>query len=332
MGTTSAQGAAVRLVVGIGDIHGRFHRLEGWLDALEQARGRRVDLALAVGDVEAFRLADDHRRKAAKRAMPAEFAEYADGVRRMPRPLAFIGGNNEDFETLHALPEGGPLAPGVDYLGRAGSRQLAGLHVAYLSGIYAPRFFEQPLALPVSRETRKQAGYFRRDEVERVRALRDVDVLLVHEWPRGLVGRAPAAPPPSAARGRPSSADGAREAAGGPAGAPGAPGAGMGAGMPSPWMGNAVTRGLVEAVRPQWLLCGHSHRAFAASLPLPGGGATRVACLDQAARPDGCLFWLEVEGRRTLRAGWGVSGEVCWEEGAPWDRSRAPEARPSEAG
>ena len=89
------------LVAGVGDIHGRFHRVEAWLDALEEARRRPVDLVLAVGDVEAFRLADDHRRKAAKRGMPAEFAVYADGVRAMKRPLYFIGGNNEDFEALH---------------------------------------------------------------------------------------------------------------------------------------------------------------------------------------------------------------------------------------
>lgn len=294
---TSAQGEGVRLVVGIGDIHGRFHRLEGWLEALEAARGRRVEQAFAVGDVEAFRHADDHRRKAAKRGMPAEFAEYADGARRMARPLAFIGGNNEDFETLHTMPDGGQLAPDVVYLGRAGVRELAGLRVAYLSGIHAPRFFDQPLAVPASRDTRKQAGYFRREEVERVRAARDVDLLLVHEWPRSLAGRV----------------------------APGTPGA------PSPWMGNPITRGVVDAVRPAWLLCGHSHRPFAAGLPLPGGGETRVACLDQAARPEGCLFWLELEGRRAVRAGWGTSGEVAWEEGRPWDTRCAPVPVPAGA-
>ena len=99
------------LVAGVGDIHGRFHRVEAWMDALEAARGRPVDMVLAVGDVEAFRHADDHRRKTAKRGMPAEFAEYADGLRRMKRPLYFIGGNNEDFEALHDSPQGFELAP-----------------------------------------------------------------------------------------------------------------------------------------------------------------------------------------------------------------------------
>ena len=71
--------ASKLLIVGVGDIHGRFQRVEQWLAQLEEARGRPVDLVFAVGDVEAFTQSEDHRRKAAKRGMPAEFAEYAAG-------------------------------------------------------------------------------------------------------------------------------------------------------------------------------------------------------------------------------------------------------------
>jgi Icc-related predicted phosphoesterase len=278
------------LVAGVGDIHGRFRRVEAWLDALAEARGRPVDMVLAVGDVEAFRHADDHRRKAAKRAMPAEFAEYADGVREMKRPLYFIGGNNEDFEALHDSPDGLQLAPNVHYLGRAGLKELHGLRVGYLSGIHAPRFYEQPLKRPRSLDTAKQAGYFRAPEVEKVAALRDMDLLLVHEWPRGLPQRAQEreVPPP-------------------------------GRTLPSYWIGNPITRRLVETVHPRWVLCGHSHRAFAVTL---GGNTarppTRVACLDQAARPEEAVFWMEFRGREAVCAGWGISGEVSWRAGQPW--------------
>jgi predicted phosphodiesterase len=293
------------LVVGVGDIHGRFHRVETWLDALESARGRPVDMVLAVGDVEAFRRADDHRRKAAKRAMPAEFAEYADGLRQVKRPLYFIGGNNEDFEALHDAPEGFDLAPNVHYLGRAGLREVKGLRLAYLSGIHAPRFFEQPLKRPSSLDSAKQAGYFRASEVERVGQARDVDLLLVHEWPRGLPQRAR---DEGIASTRP---------------------------LPSYWIGNPITRRLVDGMHPKWVLCGHSHKAFAVTL---GGGAeggrppTRVACLDQAARPDEAVFWLEFEGREAVRAGWGISGAVAWRAGEPWNLTTLPPLEPSPEG
>ena len=290
------------LIAAVGDIHGRFHRVETWLEALEAAHGRPVDLVLAVGDVEAFRRPDDHRRKAAKRTMPAEFAEYADGSRRVRRPLYFIGGNNEDFEALHDAPQGFELAPDVHYLGRAGLRELFGLRVGYLSGIHAPRFFEQPLQRPRTLDTAKQAGYFRAPEVERVSALRDVDILLVHEWPRGLVPRL-------------------REGEQPPGGRP----------LPSSWVGNPITRRVIEAVRPQWVLCGHSHRAFAATVN--GGGAqavTRIACLDQAARPEEALLWLEWEGRRALRAGWGTSATPAWEAGSRWSLDSLPQRAESQ--
>jgi lariat debranching enzyme len=173
---------------------------------------------------------------------------------------------------------------------------VAGLRVAYLSGIYAPRFFEQPLLAPRTADKRKQAGYFRAAEAQRVAALRDVDLLLVHEWPRGLVSRARQDAPPLP---RP---------------------------PPSSWVGNPITRRLVEAVQPPWVLCGHSHRAFAATLGSPSTRLTRVACLDQAARPDESLLWLEYAGRVPQRAGWGTSGQVAWTADAPWGLASLPPA------
>lgn len=266
------------------------------MDALEAARGRPVDVVLAVGDVEAFRRPDDHRRKTAKRGMPAEFAEYADGQRRMKRPLYFIGGNNEDFEALHDMPQGMELAPNVHYLGRAGQCTLRGLRLAYLSGIHAPRFYEQPLKRPTSLDTAKQAGYFRTPEVEGISGLRDIDIFLVHEWPRGIVQRA-----------RDEALTSPRP-------------------LPSYWIGNPITRRLVDTVRPRWVLCGHSHKAFAVSLGGEGGRPpTRIACLDQATRPDEAVFWLEYEGREAVRGGWGVSGQVAWKAGERWNLMRLPE-------
>ncbi|HZH03458.1 MAG TPA: hypothetical protein VEY30_06715, partial [Myxococcaceae bacterium] len=171
--------------------------------------------------------ADDHRRKAAKRTLPAEFAEYAQGVRHFPRPLYFIGGNNEDFASLDGMPDGGTLAPNVHYLGRAGTVDREGLAIAYLSGIYAPRFIDAPLEPPTSAVKAKQAGYFRTSDLERLRGASRADLMLLHEWPRGLVRRVQGGLKLRAHR--------------------------------FPWIGNPVVREGVARIRPSWLFCGHSH-------------------------------------------------------------------------
>lgn len=293
-----AERSGTLLVAGIGDIHGRFHRVQQWLATLEESLGREVDLVFAVGDVEAFLHAEDHRRKAAKRAMPAEFADYAEGRAALRRPLWFIGGNNEDFESLHPIPEGGELPGGCYYLGRAGVRQMKGLTVAYLSGIMAPKHFERPLEPPRTREAHKQAGYYRKPEVVKLvaEAKGDVDLLLVHEWPKGIIRR---------------SKERSLRA------------------YRMPWIGSPVTREVMEQLRPSWLWAGHSHVPYAITARY-GGHATHIACLDQATRPEASVFWLELEGREPVRAGWGISGEVAWRRGEPWDDSRTPASAPSD--
>jgi hypothetical protein len=279
----------------IGDIHGRFHRVQSWLAELEGALGRPLHFALAVGDVEAFADASDHRRKAAKRAMAAEFFEYASGVRRLHRPMYFLGGNNEDFASLSAHPEGAELAPSLHYLGRVGVRTLGGVRVGFLSGIFAPKSFEAPLAPPTNAERWKQAGYFRAAEVEALARQGPIDLLALHEWPRGLVPRG------SRAGARPLRA------------------------YRFPWIGNPHARRLAETLAPKWLVCGHSHAPLATSLTGPHGEATKVSCLDQAARPDASVLWLEFGDGRFLRAGWGTSGRTAWSDGEAWTDALTPD-------
>jgi lariat debranching enzyme len=286
------------LVVVIGDIHGRFHRVREWIAALESARGHDAALVLAVGDIEAFLTADDHRRKAAKRAMPAEFADYVSGRCAFERPLHFIGGNNEDFEALHEIPAGGDVARNLHYLGRVGHRRIEHFNVAWLSGIYAPRYVDKTLQPPTTPDACRQAGYFRHDEVRSLDAVDAADILLTHEWPRGLAIR----PAPPRHPGRDLRA------------------------YQTPWIGNQVARSLVERIRPGWMFCGHSHVPFATALRHEDGRLTRIACLDQASRSDGAVFWTEWKGGQAVLAGWGTSGEPCWREGQPWDERRTPSA------
>jgi predicted phosphodiesterase len=292
------------LVAVIGDIHGRFFRVESWLEALEEARREPVGLVLAVGDVETFAQADDHRRKATKRTMPAEFSDYASGRRHFRWPLHFVGGNNEAFEALEEHPEGGELAPNVRYLGRAGAKTLEGMRVAWLSGIYAPTRYALPRLPPRSQETRRQAGYFRKEDVDRVRAdpQGPTELLLLHEWPRGIAGREC-----SVAR---AEIRGIRQAY-------------------WPNVGNPHGLPVINALRPSWVLCGHLHVPFATTLWWTDAPPTRVVCLDQATRPEAGLFWLDVREAKVQSAGWGLDPEPTWREGEPWDeRQTAPRMAP----
>lgn len=289
------------LVAVVGDVHGRFFRVEDWVDQLEQSRGEPVAFVLAVGDVETFSTPDDHRRKATKRAMPAEFAAYAAGERRMRRPFVFVGGNNESFEDLEEMPDGGELAPDVRYLGRAGVKELHGLHVAYLSGIYAPTRFARPRLAVDRPENARQAGYFRQPEVDVVKQVPRADMLVLHEWPRGIADRGSAVAKVGARGIRPAH---------------------------WPQVGNPYASALVTHLRPPWVLCGHLHVPHAVSLHWDDDRVTRVVCLDQAAKPEGSVLWLKYDRGETIAAGWGTSGEVSWQPGDPWDeRQSAPRIR-----
>jgi lariat debranching enzyme len=270
-----------QLIAAIGDVHGRFERIEAWLREVGQVHGRPVDLAVAVGDLETFVKPDAVLRKRTKRSEPAEFGAYARGDRRMPCPLVFIGGNNEDFAALHAIPTGGELAPGVRYLGRAGEVELGGARAGFLSGIYAPTSYELPLLRPTNLELSRRAGHFRKREFEQVAALGKIELLLLHDWPRGICGRGKGAPPA--------------------------------------FWGNAQARELVETLRPAWVLCGHQHRAWAATL-----GESRIACLADAERPETGLLWLQIEAGSVSAVGWGTSKSPAWKTGQPWSASFAP--------
>jgi predicted phosphodiesterase len=284
------------LIAGVGDIHGRFHRVREWLSELEKNRRRRIDLVFAVGDVEAFAQAEDHRRKAAKRNLPAEYADYAAGAASLGRPMYFIAGNNEDFAALHPIQGGGVLPGPLHYLGRAGVVEISGLRVGYLSGIFAPKHFATPLEAPVNREKWKQSGYFRKEEVDKLLAEKPVDILLLHEWPKGLVPRGSRAGGPALRAAR------------------------------FPWIGNLSAKALCEALRPAWVLCGHSHVPLATSLHYSSGAVTRISCLDQASRADGALIWMDWEKDGPSAAGWGTSGAPAWAAGQPWDYGRTPES------
>ncbi|MFC3478539.1 metallophosphoesterase family protein [Halobacterium litoreum] len=141
---------------------------------------------LVLGDAHAT--TPDRRRAlfAAYRAADADVALQAGDLMYydLPYPTYFIGGNNEDFDVIDALRHGRVRSDDVANatLLHSTVEDVQGLRVAGLSGNYAPTQFEKPRAMLHGDRRR----HFVRDDVERAKALSDVDVFLAHEAPHGL--------------------------------------------------------------------------------------------------------------------------------------------------
>jgi Icc-related predicted phosphoesterase len=141
---------------------------------------------LVLGDAHA---SDPDNRAALLRAYEDASADVALHVGDLehydlPVPTWFVAGNNEDFDVIEALRDGEEADDVSNAHLLAGTlAEIAGLRVAGLSGNYAPTRFECARE-ELSGDRRR---HFVRDDVERVAALEDVDVLLTHEAPQGLL-------------------------------------------------------------------------------------------------------------------------------------------------
>jgi hypothetical protein len=161
----------------VGDVHGDF-------DALERAMTRHVDAAfwLSVGDVAA----DDLR--------------YPDPV----APFYWIQGNNEDFAFI-ATGQAGRVSSNLHFLPNGARAAIGGVVVAALGGTFAPTWYETPASrLPFPGMTGRETAdcsparpvrddkrrHFVHDQVDALKAMRDVDVLLTHEAARPFIVQA----------------------------------------------------------------------------------------------------------------------------------------------
>jgi lariat debranching enzyme len=247
MNPVGTEARSERCIAAAGDVHGAMHALVRGLEAAEERAGRAAELVLQVGDFE---------------------PQHSGGA-RLGRPLWFIGGNHEPHRFLERMPDGGEIAPGCRYLGRAGAAEWRGLRIAYLSGIFDPERYdgERPdLDVPGGAPPRELLC-FRRGDVERLDALDSADVLLLHDWPAGLERFAD--PDLLAERLERMGLERA---------------------------GNPVAGELVERLAPRLVLCGHMHMPCRAELPTREGHAARVICLDKAERADPLLLVLGDHG------------------------------------
>ena len=141
---------------------------------------------LVLGDVHG---SDPDNRAAARAAYDDTDADVALQVGDLewydlPAETWFVAGNNEDFDVVDALRTGDP-PPDVRnaHLLASTATDRRGIRVAGLSGNFAPTQYD--LARDELEGDRRR--HFVRDDVERLAALDDVDVLLTHEAPRGLL-------------------------------------------------------------------------------------------------------------------------------------------------
>ena len=141
---------------------------------------------LVLGDAHAD---DAAHREALVRAYDAADADAALQVGDLrwydlPVETWFVAGNNEDLDVVDALREGA-RPPGADnaHLLASTAADVRGLRVAGLSGNYAPTKYD----LPREELAGDRRRHFTREDVERLAAVGDADVLLTHEAPTGLL-------------------------------------------------------------------------------------------------------------------------------------------------
>lgn len=237
----------------VGDVHGQMHAMVRLLQGIERKLGRTLDFVLQVGDFEPHRHAADLATMAApqKYRKLGDFPAFHEGTATFPWPVYFIGGNHEPHGFLDRMPEGGPVAERCRYLGRVGAVELAGLRVMGLSGIHDESTYRagRPPVDAIHATSLKSYVGFTEEEVQRAAELGPADVLLLHDWPEGLIEA-------------PSLADLAAE------------------GRTSRYreVGNAPARMLIELLRPTLVFCGHMHLRHRAEVVLRGA-RVEVQCL-----------------------------------------------------
>ncbi|MDG5818438.1 metallophosphoesterase [Natronococcus sp. A-GB7] len=123
---------------------------------LDHYRRLEPDAVLQVGDLECYEL---------------------------PAPTWFAAGNNEEFDTIEALRAGETAGTRNVHLLASTAATVEGVRVAGLSGNHAPTKYD----LPRSELSGDRRRHFTREDVERAAELSNVDVLLVHEAPTGLL-------------------------------------------------------------------------------------------------------------------------------------------------
>ncbi len=166
-----------------GDTHGALERLYADVAEFERSLKIRFEALLHVGDFGVWPDADKVDRATRDHEGAGDFPRWLNDRRGVPRPTWFIKGNHEDFEWIDSR-ESPEVLPGLHYIPNGRSVDLpdgkSAIRVAGLGGCFGGKDYER----------RSLKGYSKRHytrwEIESLEAHRPIDVLLLHDAPKGV--------------------------------------------------------------------------------------------------------------------------------------------------
>lgn len=257
----------------VGDVHGRQLDMIALLKAWEERAGRALDFVLQVGDFEAVRKRSDLTSmvSSAKKQKMGQFKLFVQGRARFPWPLYFIGGNHEPYGYLNELKSPAEIVPDCFYLGRVSALELFGLKIHSLSGIYQEKKFTRPRDSASAHP--KDHDWYNAYEIEELKNLGDCDILLLHDWPQGLVPE-----------GKESLMTRARR------------------GIQWAHVGSPITKKVILQKKPKIVFCGHMHCSLYSQIS-NGESMIPVHCLNAVSAHDDCFAVYEFnQDTRLFRA------------------------------
>lgn len=168
-----------------GDIHGAIDRMYEDVIAFELSLGLTFDWVLHVGDFGVWPDPNRIDRATRRHDGAGDFTRWHADHRAVPRPTVFVKGNHEDFVWLDAHPTGEVL-PALRYLRNGEVAELSAgegvIRVGGIGGCHGPSDFERP--------SHTLQGYakrhYTRDEIAALSAREGIDILLVHDAPKGV--------------------------------------------------------------------------------------------------------------------------------------------------
>lgn len=167
-------------IIVVGDVHGNIDDLCALYSKYED-----INLGLQVGDFETVRDNEDLKTlySPPRYRKIKDFPDYYCNKKTIPIPTAFIGGNHESWGFLESYNKGGNIIPNLDYFGRVSLINFDGLNIAGISGIFSKHYTKLNTRDP---SDLKDRSYFLLDDVEYLRNIDNIDILLLHEWPNNL--------------------------------------------------------------------------------------------------------------------------------------------------